>query len=209
MKHLQVRSGFSLTEFILFVGILGILGSTIIGVLMATQDARIRQRSISNLEQNGANMLHMLTRTTRRGELILSPAMQQSGSILAVQMASALEFPTIFTTNASGELIFIQGTSVYSILPEDLQVKNLFFRNTSTAAGKSVQMNFDLQTTIPLPQPEIYNRHFSTAVTLYPDDQSEAGGCGSCPAPTCINHNFSWSYCENEECVAAPILLEC
>lgn len=209
MKHIAVRKGFTLVEFILFLGILAILGGTIIGLLISTQDARIRQRGIAEVEQTGASLLHTLTRRVRRAESILNPAQQQSGSILALQMAATSEFPTIFLPTASGQLLLIQSTTADQLLSDELMVENLLFWNTSTANGKSAKISFDLKTILKLPQPEEYSKHFSAAITLYPDDQNEAGGCGSCPAPSCIQGVYSWSYCLNSVCTAAPLQLSC
>ncbi len=205
----KLRRGFSLIELILFLGILTILSGTIIGLLTSTQDARIRQRSVASLEQNGANVLYTLTRRVRRAEAILDPPVQHSGAILALQMASASEYPTIFARNGSGNLQFVQATSLDLLLEQGITIQNMSFWNTSNASGKSALISFDLQTTIPLLKPEPYIRHFSAAVSLYPDDQSEAGDCGSCPVPVCINHSYSWSYCENEVCTGAPFQIKC
>lgn len=208
MKH-SLRSGFTLMEFLIFLAILGILGSTIIGVLISTQDARIRQRSVAELEQQGASILHTMTRRIRRAERIIDPPAQQSGSMLLLQMASPSEYPTIFTLNGSGQLFMAQATAIDALLPPTLHVENLHFFNASTTYGRSLLLSFELVTTIPLLQPKEYRKRFETAVTLYPDDQSEAGGCGSCGTPTCINGVYSWNYCLNDVCTAAPVTLTC
>lgn len=196
MMRTSPRSGFTMIETALFLGILAIMGTVVIGVLIATQTARIRQQSIAALEQRGTQVLQSLTRTIRRAEAIQFPASNTTGSIIALQMALNTEYPTIFAASG-GNVLMVEKDQKSFILSGPVTIGNLSFRNIG---GASAVVSFDLTATIPLPKPQIYTRHFEGNVTLFPDDQSESGGCGTCPTAACINHLYKWYFCTNDVC---------
>lgn len=198
--------GSSLLELILFLGILAIMFTTVIAIFIATQETRARQQGIAEVEQRGSQLLATLTKSIRRAETVLAPATSQTGSILALQMALNAEHPTIFAETGSGNLLLVQKTSMFSLLNTKARVQNLRFRNNDNT---NVVLSFDLTTVLSLVQPTTYSRHFETTVTLFPDDQSEAGGCVTCPAPICIAHQYRWYHCLNDVCTQAGETFSC
>jgi type II secretory pathway pseudopilin PulG len=205
LVRLRSRAGITLVETLLFLGILAIMGSVVVGVILSTQTARIRQQSIAALEQRGNQVLQSLTRRIRRAEAVLYPAAGATGSIISLQMAINSEHPTIFSSTG-GNLLQIEKTDQDFIFSGPVTVTNLVFRNIG---GASVTVGFDLTATIPLPKPQLYRRHFEGNVTLFPDDQSESGGCGTCPAVTCQNHQYRWYYCSNDVCTQSSEYVGC
>ena len=203
MRISRTRAGFSVLEVVLFLGIL--LG-TVMAVAISTEEARIRQRSIAEVEQRGTQLLETLTKNIHRAETILAPSVGSTGSILALQMALNGEFPTIFASTATGNLLFVQKNNIASLLGVRLLVSTLVFRNIG---GTHVVVSFDLSTKIPLVKPVIYTRHFDVTATLFPDDQSEAGGCNSCPLPSCSNHQERWYHCDTDTCTLSPSTFSC
>lgn len=203
---LQKRPGTSLLETMLFLGILGIISGTIVSVLMATQDARIRQRSVAELEQQGTQILTSLTKVIRRAERIIVPATNNTGAILLLQMAQNDEYPTIVSRVGSGELLLVQRSSTSSLISSNLTVQDLTFRNIDDG---NVWLSFKLVTIIPTLSKQIYSRTFNGTATLFHDDQNDAGGCGTCPAPVCINGAYTWYICESGICSQSDTTLAC
>lgn len=203
------RRGTTMVEFLLFLVILALILGTIAMFLAATEESRIRQRSIAEVEENGAKILQSITRQTRRAEAILVPLTNKTGSILMLQMAQQNEYPTIYAMSGS-RLMVVLRDDIANGLPPTVQIKNLVFRNLSGTTSKSIDINFDLEQTVPLPKSSVYKKHFQAAATLYPDDRSDAGGCGSCPAPTCVSHVYKWSICTpSDTCATATGSLVC
>ncbi len=197
--------GFTMVETLLFLGILAIMSTMIIGVLLSSQDARVRQQGIASLEQRGTQVLDSLTRRIRRAEAILYPAVGSTGSLVTLQMAMNAEHPTIFTRSGTN-LMMIEKTDKTFVFSGPIAVSNLVFRNVS---GGSVAVSFDLTATLQLPRPQYYRRHFEGNVTLFPDDQSESGGCSTCPAVTCQSHVYRWYYCTNDVCTQSDETIPC
>lgn len=201
-----MRAGFTLVETLLFFGILSIMSGTIVAVYIATQEARIRQRSVAELEQTGTSLLEGMTKNIRRAEKILAPATNTTGSILTLQMAGNSEYPTIFASDTTGKFVNVQKTSTSGLLTSRVTISNLSFRNVADA---NVAYSFDLTITIPTVVPVPYTRTFGATVTLFPDDQSEAGGCGSCTAPVCTSNEYIWYHCDNGTCVQSDTVIAC
>ncbi len=205
MMKLRLRTGTTLLEVMLFLGILGIMSSTIVGVLITTQQSRVRQSAVSSVDQAGAELLGAMTRTIRRAEKIISPASGATGSILTLQMALNAEYPTMLAKQGSGMTI-VQKTGTSALLDSKVSVSDVSFRNVG---GSNVYFSFTISTIIRIIPPATYSRKFNGTVTLFPDDQSEAGGCGTCAAPTCTNHRYIWNHCENGTCSPSDNTIPC
>lgn len=206
MRRFSLHSGFSLLETVLFLGILSIMSGTIVAVYIATQEARIRQRSVAELEQTGTELLSTMTKNIRRAERVLAPTTNGTGGILTLQMAGNAEFPMIFARTASGNLVNVQKTLISELLTSRVTISNMSFRNV---ADTNVAYSFDLTIVIPTIVPAPYTRTFGATVTLFPDDESEAGGCGTCAAPVCTNHAYIWHHCNNGVCVLSDQVIAC
>jgi type II secretory pathway pseudopilin PulG len=206
MLRFTYRPAFSLVELILFFGIFAIIATTLTTVYLATQDARIRQQYIAEVEQRGTQLMDAFGKIIRRAEVVMIPASGQSGSLLALQMAINTEYPTILSQTSSGNILLVQKTSTSSLVGPRLTVKNMSFVNIG---GSNVVFAFDIQTTIPTIPPKLYSRHFEGTATLFPVDIGNAGGCGSCPIPSCNGGYYRWYHCLSDVCTLSAVTFPC
>lgn len=204
MSHPK-QNGFTLVELLLFLGLAAIMGGTLVSVYIATQESRVRQQGIAGVEQRGTQILELIGTNVRRAEAVLDPTAGNTGSVLALQMGLNVEFPTIIGT-ASGTFVLIQKTLSSALIPMNITVDAFEIRNIE---GKSVRFSFTLTAHIASVPPSTYSKEFSGSATLYPDDQSDAGGCGSCAAPTCVDGLYTWRHCVSDTCTAASTKLSC
>lgn len=202
---LQLHRGFTLLETTLFLGILSIIAGTIVAVFLSTQNARVQQLSVARVEQEGSQIVAALGKTIRRAEQIMAPASDLTGSILTLQMASNSEFPVIIARVGSG-LVLAQKAGTSSLLSPNVTASALTFRNLG---GSNVWFSFTLTTRVGAVPVTTFTRHFTGTATLFPDDQSDAGGCGSCPAPSCINNRYTWYICDTAVCTQSDTTLPC
>lgn len=200
------RPGFTLVETMLFFGIFAIMSGTIIAVLVATQEARIRQQYVSEVEQRGALLLSTITRSVRRSEGVIAPLATKSGAILTLQMAGNAEYPTIFTRTSTGRILLVQKTDVYPLIDDRASATTFNVRNVG---GNNLIVSFDLRTVIPTVPAQTYVRHFESTITLFPDDRLEGGGCGTCAAPTCVNNVYQWYHCLSDVCTLSTNTIAC
>ena len=205
MNLRALRSGVTLLETILFLGILSIIATTITAVFLSTQDARALQKAVAELEDSGTQLVSTMTKTTRRAESIIEPSSNLTGSILVLQMAENDEFPTIMVMANSGMLL-VQKSATSALLSPNVEISNLVFRNIG---GSNVWYSFTLSTVVRTVQLRTYSRNFTGTATLFPDDQGDAGGCGSCPAPACISHAYTWYICQSDICTQSDTTFPC
>lgn len=205
MNLRTLRSGVTLLETLLFLGILAIISTTITAVFISTQEARVLQHAIAELEDSGTQLVSTMSKTARRAETVIVPAANTTGSILALQMASNDEFPTIMMRAGSG-MVLAQKSQTSSLLSPNVTISDLTFKNVG---GSNVWFSFTLSTTVRTVNPRTYSRMFNGTATLFPDDQSDAGGCGSCPAPACINHAYTWYICASDICSQSDTTIPC
>lgn len=207
VRHL--RSGFSLVEFLLFLGVLAGLGTAVVTMLVWGQDARLQQRTAAEVEQTGVRLLTTFTRYARRSELVLDPPTGQTGSVLTLQMAGTSEFPTIFAASTTGAFLLIQRDEIQPLTSPAVSVTDLTFTNTSAGNAKGVYVSFRLETVVPIPSHPVYSKEFRGAATLFPDDLSQAGGCGSCAMTGCVAGTYHWAYCAYQVCTPHSAALAC
>lgn len=205
MIQLSQRSGLTLVEIILFLAILSIMAGAIIGVLLDTQDARVRQHSVASLEQQGTHVLSTTTKMIRRAEKIISPPVGDTGSILVLQMAKNEEYPTIVMHSGSG-IILVQKSTTSALLNSEMFLSDMSFRNVG---GTNIWMSFTLTTDIPTLAKQIFRRTFNGSATLFPDNNDDSGDCGTCPDPACVSGTYLWYVCESAVCTLSPTSLSC
>jgi type II secretory pathway pseudopilin PulG len=205
MSPLRSRNGFTMVETLLFFGIVGLMSTTLVAVSIATQEARVRQRYIAEAEQGGAQALDTIVKSIRKAESILTPASGLTGAILALGMTQNAEYPTIVAVSG-GNLLLVQKETKSLLLSSRITIQNLNMKNVNETA---VNVSFDVHTLIPTVPPKPYVRHFESTVGLFPDDTTSAGGCGTCPVPTCTSHEYRWSVCVSGTCTLSAESLAC
>jgi hypothetical protein len=196
-------------EFLLFLGLLAFVSTALVFMLLATEDTRVRQGSIAEFEQHGAKTVQLFSRSIHNAERILSPSAGATGAILALQMRLENEYATVFAKSSTGNLIMVQKRTVDYVLPENVIMKNLVFRNVSGSVSKSMTFSFDLETIIPLPKPITYTKHFDGSALLPQDRTYESGGCSGCSAPACTSHDYKWPYCQSGVCKTGSGAISC
>lgn len=206
MNILKSYAGFTIVELLLFLGIAAIMGGTLVSVYIATQETRVRQQGIANVEQRGAQIVETVAKNIRRAEVILSPASGQTGSILALQMGLNNEFPTIVAPNGSGNILLIQKTGTATLLTKAVTMDAFTVTNIG---GDAAVFSFNLTARIPSVPVSTYTKAFHGSASLLPDDVDDAGGCGSCAVPSCINSRYRWEHCINGACTASTTTFAC
>lgn len=210
LRPLKNRPGLSLVELLLFLGFFALTSGVVLSLLFSSHEQRVRQESVSLVDQTGVQLLQILTRRIRRAERILAPQQGQSGAVLALQMASDSENPTIILIQ-SGSLTVAEADAVRPLTDSGALTTVAFAAfNTSSGPGRSsVFISFTLTKIIGLPGEPLYERKFEALVTLFPDDD-ENGDCG-CLAPACSGTGsyYHWSYCDEGSCLPAPFTLPC
>ena len=205
----QFRSGTSLVELVIFTAFFALASGSVLVLLFGTGEQRKRQEGIALVDQTGVQLLQTIGRRVRAAERLLDPAVANSGSVLALQMATQADDPTIFVVQ-SGALMAAEYDEILPLSNSgDLVISNFVVRNTSPAYDRpSVHISFTLTKSLGIPSQPTYARDFESLVTLYPDDQEQGNAC-SCTAPSCVGGIYQWQYCVIDTCTDSPDLLPC
>ena len=202
------RPGASLVELLMFLAFFALCSGVLIGVITSSGEQRTRQQTIAAVEQEGVQLLQMLTRRMRRAECITYPSAGETRSALALQLADESQDPTIIALE-SGAIKVAEGNSIRTMSSDALTISDLQFSNTSASANsQSATISFVITKVIPLPAAGSYSRTFASLVLLFPDHQRTGNGC-SCSAPTCESSFLDWSVCDGETCEDAGVTLPC
>lgn len=147
MRILSSQKGFTLVEMILYVAVCSILMVTISVFLSFLLDARIRSQAITEVNQQGFQVLSLITQTIRNGRSIEVPSISTSSTTLTLTTGDALLNPTVFTLNG-GTLQVIEGSkSALPLTNSRVTVSNLIFENVSSVASieKIIRISFTIE----------------------------------------------------------------
>lgn len=209
MRTYSVRSGTSLVELMMFVAFFSVASSAVLVLLFGTGEQRKRQEGISVVDQTGIQLLQTVTRRIRAAERVLDPPAGSSGAVLALQMASLADDPTIITSQ-SGVLIAAEYDEVFALTSSgQITISDFYVINTSPDASKpSVHISFTASKILGIPSQPSYSRTFEALVTLFPDDEQQGNNC-NCPVPSCVAGVYQWQYCNVDTCEDGPDTILC
>src|SRR3989338_405637 len=105
---LQTHSGFTLVELLLYVSITAIILLATSGFLFMLLEARIKNQTIAEVEQQGLQVMQLITQTARNAEAVTSPAVGTSASSLTLDVVTVVSDPTVFDL-ASGVIRITEG----------------------------------------------------------------------------------------------------
>jgi type II secretory pathway pseudopilin PulG len=169
MKKVRLLKGFTLVEMSLYVAICAILLLVLSSFLSFLLGARVRSQAITEVNQQGFQVMNLITQTIRNGRSIQVPAQGTSSSTLSITTGDALLNPTIFSVSSTTMIITEGSKWTLPITNSRVGVTNLQFQNVSSSSSieKIIRVSF----TIDYPSPEgrseySFTKSFSGSATL-------------------------------------------
>jgi type II secretory pathway pseudopilin PulG len=144
MKKKSLKHGFTLVEMVLYVSLCSIILLSLATFMSSLLDSRVRSQSIAEVNQQGFQIMYMMTQAIRNGRSITTPSIGTSSSTLAVITSNALLNPTVFDI-ASGTLRIKEGSgSPINLTNHRVSVSGLLFQNVSSSSSteKIIRMSF-------------------------------------------------------------------
>lgn len=195
----RTRSGVTLVELLIYLGLLGVVGGGVVFLLFSSSEDRIRQEVRASVEQEGIHLLQSVVSRVERAERITLPLRLATGSVLVLQMEGGVEDPTIILSQ-SGTLMLIQRETERLLSSPHLTVSELRFRNTSPSVDRpSVLLSFLVSRSVPLPGSPLAARRFERTVALFPESSPTGNSCG-CAPPSCTGGWYTWGVCDGGSC---------
>lgn len=124
-------TGFTLIELLLYVSIVSILLLATSFFLFTILQSRIKNQTIGEVEQQGLQVMQIITQTARNAEAITSPAQGTSTSSLTLDVITVADDPTIFDL-AGGAIRIKEGAgSAVALTNSRVNASALTFYNLS------------------------------------------------------------------------------
>lgn len=168
MKSSASQSGFTLIELLLYVGIASIMLLVTSLFLSTLLQSRIKNQTIAEVEQQGLQVMQLVTQTARNAEAITSPAQGTSASSLTLDVIIVANDPTIFDL-ASGVIRVTEGGgSAVSLTNSRVTASAPTFQNFSrTNTPGTIRIQFTLTHVNPEGRNEYsFTKTFTGSATL-------------------------------------------
>lgn len=164
------RKGYTLIELLLYVSIAGSLLLAVSLFLGLSTDARIKNQSMSEVNQQGTAAMELITQTVRNADTIASPAAATTGTQLSVNVPTASLSPTVFSLSGTTLQIKEGSASAIPLTNNKVEVSSLSIKNlTRSSTPGSVQISFTVSRANTSGRNEYsYQRTFTTTVSVRP-----------------------------------------
>ena len=141
----KYNNGFTLLELLLYISISSIILLVTSLFLSTLLEGRVKNQTIAEVEQQGVQVMQIITQTLRNADTINSPSIGLNSSSLSVNTIVGSNNPTIF--DLSGGVIRIkEGTgNVVPLTNSKITVSSLSFFNLSRVGTPGViRVQFNL-----------------------------------------------------------------
>lgn len=137
--------GFTLIELLLYISIASIIVFTIASLLRFTLESRVKNQTIAEVEQQGSQVMQLITQTIRTAKAINSPTLGNSASSLSLEVEDEASNPTVFDLS-TGAIRIKEGTGIaVNLTSSKVSVSNLNFQNLSRAnTPNTIKVNFTI-----------------------------------------------------------------
>lgn len=139
------EKGFTLVEVLLYIAITGVIIFSISVFLSVVLEARVRNQTMAEVEQEGIRVMQIISQTVRNASVINSPAIGTSAANISLDVVDVAKDPTLFDLS-SGVIRIKEGASAYvSLTNSRLIASGLTFTNLSRASTPgTVRIQFTL-----------------------------------------------------------------
>ncbi|HRJ06499.1 MAG TPA: prepilin-type N-terminal cleavage/methylation domain-containing protein [Candidatus Saccharibacteria bacterium] len=162
------QSGYTLIELLMYVVIISALLTSITYFFGITIEARAKNQTIAEVNDQGAAAMDYITQTIRNGTSITAPTTGASANSLTLVVPTGSLSPTIF--NLSGTTLQVKEGSAnpVAITSSDVRVTSLAFTNlTRSGTPGIVRVSFTLSHTNPSNRNEYdYQKTFTSSAEV-------------------------------------------
>jgi len=130
----KANDGFTLIEMLVYVGIFSIVDSAIVAFMQLMTQSRINNQIVLEVNDQGAQVVRVITQAIRNSSGINSPATSTTASSLSINTTLASTTPTVFSL-VSGVLYKTEGANPSLALTNNkVSASNLQFTNLSRSS---------------------------------------------------------------------------
>lgn len=146
----SARAGFTLIELLMYVAIVGTILLSLTGFFGVVIDARAKNKTMSEINQQGTVVMDTMLQTIRAATSITTPAAGGSGASLTLVVPTASLSPTIFNLSSTTLQIKEGAATAVALTSPDVKVTSLTFKNlTRSGTNGIIQVSMTLTYTNP------------------------------------------------------------
>ena len=144
MRTIRQGPGFTLIELLLYIAIVSVLLSMVVGLYAALAQSRTKMQAVSEVEMQGYHAMAQITAVIRKAQSISSPTPgNEAGSLTLV--TGTTTNPTIIDIASSTLRIKEGASNPVALTNSRVRVSNLVFENfTNTGTQGSIFVYFTL-----------------------------------------------------------------
>jgi Tfp pilus assembly protein PilW len=162
------KNGFTLIELLLY---LGIAATTILAVstlLFEILQSQVKNQTVSEVNQQGMQVMQIITQTIRNSEGINSPSAGSSAASASIDVVTGADDPTVFDSSGGALRVTEGGGSAVPLTSDDVTAASLTFQNlTRSGTFGTVRVQFTLTYVNPEGRSEYdYSKSFVGSATL-------------------------------------------
>lgn len=145
MINSKNNRGFTLIELLLYTVIAACLLLAITAMISLLTQSRVKNRTISSVEQQGTQILQILNQEIRNSIVVISPTNGNSGNTLQLQDFSGKNTTFDVVSGTLRETILNQTVSLSSnlLIVSDLQLTNLTPNNLQNSIKIKFTLNYN------------------------------------------------------------------
>lgn len=143
LSTMKKQKGFTLIELLLYIAIASIIVFTTAALLQFTLQSKVKNQTIAEVEQQGTQVMQIITQTVRNATAINSPTIGNSAASLSVDT-------TVFDLSG-GSIRIKEGAGVaVNLTSSKVTASSLNFQNLSRAGTpNTIRVSFTLTYTNP------------------------------------------------------------
>ena len=121
--------GYTLLELLLYISMYSIIMLSVMGLLFTLLEVRIKSRTEAEVDQQGVQIVHLITQAIRNSDNINSPAAGASSASLSLDMPGTSLDPTVFDLSSGVARISETGGAAVELSNSLVTVSDLTFTN--------------------------------------------------------------------------------
>jgi len=145
LLHITHRRGFTLIELLLYVAISSAILLVTSLFLQTLLESRIKNQTIAEVEQQGLQVMQIITQALRNADSINFPVQGESAASLSINTIETGNNPTLFDLVSDAIRIKEGGASPIALTNSRVAVSDLTFKNLShTSTPGTIRVRFML-----------------------------------------------------------------
>lgn len=163
-------AGYTLIELLLYISMIGVLLTAVTMYFGTSIEARVKNESIREVDEQGAAALELIAQTVRNADAITLPAVAGNGPQLTLTVPTGALSPTIFDLSSGALRIKEGAAAAVPITNSKVTVSSLNFKNLSRPSTPGVvQVRFIVsRVNTANRNPYDYSKIFTTTIAIRP-----------------------------------------